>query len=385
MNSLFFKNVRKIALLRASALGDLIVTLPAIQAIRNAYPKAEIVLLGKPWHFNFLEQKRTPIDRVIVVPPMEGIGEEKELADPTVVDRFFNAMQEERFDIAIHFHGKGIAANSFLKRLGARLTAGLTCPEAEALDRSIPYYYYQSEVMRYLEVASLIGGHAGNISPEVRVTLQDQEESGDFLVQHGVIDPYIILHSCALDIRRMWPLKKFAVLGDKLYQTGFPIIFTGSEADHAKVQSIIDQMQSPAINACGLLSLGGLAGLLSQSTLVVASDTGPLHLARAVGAKTVGLYWAPNLINWGPISRTKHRPVVSWIMECPNCGTIPNDPFPFEPQLPTCKHEYSFVKNIKVGKVVEAALLLLKEGSSGSKSQDRINQNQIGTNPIEIL
>ncbi|MEJ7682000.1 MAG: hypothetical protein WKG06_29940 [Segetibacter sp.] len=62
------KNIHKIAVLRANALGDFIVTLPALKAIRSTYPDAEIVLLGKPWHKEFLIEGRTPVDRVIIVP-----------------------------------------------------------------------------------------------------------------------------------------------------------------------------------------------------------------------------------------------------------------------------------------------------------------------------
>lgn len=359
MHSLLFKDVYKIAILRASALGDFIVTLPAIQAIRNAYPEAELVLLGKPWHASFLAQKRTPIDRVVVVPPIEGIVDDTVFDNEEGQNRFFEAMQEEQFDVAIHFHGKGLAANPFLNKLGARLTIGLTSPGAAKLDRAIPYYYYQSEVIRYLEVAALIGGETENLTPEVTVTAQDLAEANDFLQQQKVADNYIILHCCAVDFRRMWPLENFTAIGNEFCQSNYSVIFTGSQADNNKVQHVIDEMRFPAINACGALSLGGLAGLLVQSELVVASDTGPLHLARAVGAKTVGIYWAPNLINWGPLSRTQHRPVISWIMECPHCGTIPNDPYPFEPILLSCKHEFSFVKNITVKEVYETCQQLL--------------------------
>ena len=66
--SLKIKNVKKIAVLRCGALGDFIVTLPALKAMHNAYPEAEIILLGKPWHKKFLIKNRTPVDRVVVVP-----------------------------------------------------------------------------------------------------------------------------------------------------------------------------------------------------------------------------------------------------------------------------------------------------------------------------
>ncbi len=355
-----FENVRKIAVLKAGALGDLIVALPAIEAIRMAYPKAEIVLLGRPWHQHFFADKRASIDRVVVVPPSPGIVEEGS-NDPEMQHRFFDAMQNEAFDIAIHFQGKGVAANPFIRQLKARITVGLSSPEAMPLDYSIPYYYYQNEVIRNLEVAALIGAKPEGLTPKVNVTANDLMEADTVMKQLKIEEGFIVLHSCAMDLRRMWPLEKFASLADKLAQHGFQIVLTGSAADNPKVQCMLDQMQYPAINTCGKLSLNGLVGLLTKCALVVSSDTGPLHLAQAVNAKTIGIYWAPNLINWGPLTRTKHRPVVSWDMECPACGVVPNDPFPYEPHTAECLHEFSFVRNVGVEEVLEAAMELLKE------------------------
>lgn len=365
MSALLFENVQKIAVLKAGALGDLIVALPAIEAIRIAYPKAEIVLLGRLWHKYFLSDKRTSIDRVVVVPPTSGIVDEGNI-DNEMQYRFFDTMQNEAFDIAINFQGRGVAANPFIHQLKARLTVGLSSPGAMPLDRSIPYYYYQSEVIRNLEVAALIGAKPESLSPEVKVISNDKIEADAVMKQLGISDDFVVLHSCAMDFRRMWPLEKFASLADKLAQQGFQVVFTGSAADDPKVQCIIDQMQYPAINTCGKLSLNGLVGLLAKCALVISSDTGPLHLARAIRVKTVGIYWAPNLINWGPLSRTIHRPVVSWDMECPACRVVPNNPFPYEPQTSGCRHEFSFVRNVDVDEVLEAAMDLLKEKCGAS-------------------
>src|SRR6266496_6229341 len=114
------EGVQKIAVLRAGALGDFIVTLPALKAIRSAYPDAEIILLGKPWHKRFLLKTRTPVDRVIVVPVKKGIRDEiDEAENAAATEAFFEAVQQEQFDIAINLQGNGLSANPFIKRLHA--------------------------------------------------------------------------------------------------------------------------------------------------------------------------------------------------------------------------------------------------------------------------
>src|SRR3954451_16904534 len=101
-------NVQKIAVLRANALGDFIVTLPALKAIRSTYPNAEIVLLGKPWHKQFLTSGRTPVDRVIIVPVKKGIRNEAgEVESEVEVERFVEQMKREQFDIVLNFQGNG--------------------------------------------------------------------------------------------------------------------------------------------------------------------------------------------------------------------------------------------------------------------------------------
>src|SRR4051812_24681762 len=148
------KNIQKIAILRANALGDFIVTLPALQAIRECYPETEIVLLGRPWHCEYLVHGRSPVDRVIVVPVRKGIRSEPgQVEDETELAAFIREMQDEHFDIVINMQGNGISANPFIKLFKAKLTVGLVCEQSEKLDRAIDYYYYQNEAVRFLEVA----------------------------------------------------------------------------------------------------------------------------------------------------------------------------------------------------------------------------------------
>src|SRR5438105_9585332 len=100
------EGVQKIAVLRAGALGDFIVTLTALKAIRSAYPGAEIILLGKPWHKKFLLKNRTPVDRVIAIPVKKGVRDELyEVEDAAVTEAFFEAVKQEQFDIVVSFQG----------------------------------------------------------------------------------------------------------------------------------------------------------------------------------------------------------------------------------------------------------------------------------------
>ncbi|WP_134090481.1 glycosyltransferase family 9 protein [Olivibacter sp. XZL3] len=356
------RDVKKIAILRANALGDLLVVLPAVNALRRTYVDAEIVLLGSPWHATFLANKRTDIDRVIVIPIYKYIREENQQAeDKQEIESFFQRMQDERFDIAIHFQGRGVAANPFIKRLKARITVGHTCEEAVPLDYSIPYVHYQHEVLRYLELVEQIGAVRSTLDPVVDLFPAELKEADRILQSLAIDRPYVVLHPGAKDLRRRWLPDKFAQLADELAKEGHTVLFTGDDEDESYIQQLMSNMRSSAAYACRQMPLTTLAALLAKSQLVISNDTGPLHLARAVGAKTLGLYWAPNFIKWGPLNMRKHRHVTSWDMQCPRCGMVPNTPYPFEPKHPDCEHLFSFVRGLEVREVLIEAKRLLSD------------------------
>jgi ADP-heptose:LPS heptosyltransferase len=316
---LFVPDARKIAVLRANALGDLIFSLPALASLRAAYPEAEITLLGHNWHRAFFSHRPSPVDRVVVVPPYPGVGAPEDMpAHPAESAAFFEAMQRERFDLAIQLHGGGRNSNPFVQRLGARLTAGLRAYDAPPLDRSLRYVYFQSEIHRCLEVMSLVGSPAVGFEPRVSVTADDLAESRAVVPETG--QPLVALHPGASSPDRRWPPEKFAAIGDALAAAGARVVVTGTIEERSIVEAVIDAMAADAQDLSGELSLGGLAGLLARCRVVVSTATGPLHLAAAVGTATVGIYWCFNLIHGGAHTRARHRPVVSWQMECPICG-----------------------------------------------------------------
>src|SRR3954451_3223606 len=126
-------------------------------------------------------------------------------------------------------------------------------------------------------------------------------------------------------------------------------------------------MQTPVQNLWGQISLGGLAGLLSRCRVVVTGDSGPLHLASAVGASTVGIYWCGNLITAGLPTRARHRPAISWTLNCPICGShVIHAP---------CGHSATLVGDVSIEEVVASALELFQSaGECSSSALDISNQ-----------
>jgi ADP-heptose:LPS heptosyltransferase len=350
-NQLIEPRVNKIAVLRSNGIGDFIFAIPALEALRQSYPQAEIVLLASDWHAAFLKNRPGPVDRVIVIPKSRGVnGPEDGEEDPQELERFFDAMSQEKFDMAIQMHGGGRYSNPFIRKLGAKLTVGACSEDALPLDRCVPYLYYQMEILRYLEIVSLVGAYSSYYEPRIFVTDEDLQTALEHAPESP--EPLAVLNPGAGDPRRRWPTSKFAKVGDALASVGARIVVIGAEWDRGIVQEVCNAMSADSQDLSGKLDLSALTGLLSRANLVVSNDSGPLHLAAAVGAPTVGIYWCGNMITAGPLTRSRHRPAISWRLDCPVCG--------LDCTRTNCGHKESFVADVDESEVIRYALDLLQ-------------------------
>lgn len=356
--ALRLEGVERIIVLRANALGDFIFALPALEALRAAYPGAHLTLLGRGWHGPFLAGRGSPVEEVIPVPgdslPEAGAGGRWTdapwmAAPPADVDAFLEDLRARRFDIALQLHGGGRNSNALVAGIGARLSAGLRTPDAMPLHRSVPYVYHQQEAARCLEVVALVGAEPVTLAPRLNATPRDREAAA------AVLEPgsrYAVLHPGASDPRRRWPAERFAAVGDELVSCGLEVVLTGTADEGAVTAAVASGMRSGARDLAGRTSLSALVGILAAARLAVSNDSGPMHLAVALGTPTVGIYWVGNLINGGPLTRSLHRPVLSWRTRCPTCGV--------DCILERCEHRASFTDEAPLAEVVAAVSALLE-------------------------
>ena len=392
-------DVRKIAVLRPNAVGDFVFALPALHALKQAYPDAELVLLGLPWHAAFLQGRPGPVDRVIVVPPLAGLGLAPDAADAAARQPFIASMREEGFDIACQMYGGGRYSNPLVACFGARLTVGARAAGAPSLDRWLPYVEPANRRLALLEIAALVGAAQVRQGPELAVTQADRQAAAAVLARaqraaarraelakpeslSGLLaataatarhapapdlpaaaasaaavsgPPLVLLQPGSSDPRRCWPAASFAAVGNALAGTGARIAVNGTAEEAPLVRRVIRALHAPAIDLSGKLDLGGLCGLIERAACVVSNDTGPLHLALALGTPGVGIFWLTNLVDGAPLRPSLLRAALSLRQECPVCG-LPN-------LRQRCSHDVSFVADVPVEQVVHMAQEVL-EGRS---------------------
>ena len=269
-------------------------------------------------------------------------------------------MQAENFDLAFQFHGGGKNSNPFMLRLGAQKVIGLKSPVAPEVDVSVPYVLYFSEPMRYLEMVALAGAKTLNIEPQWQSVPDD-------LVELNTVLPdwpdkkIIVLHPGATDMCRRWPTKKFAAIADELIKIGFTIAITGTDFEKEVLNEVWENISQKenALNLCNQLSLAGMTGLLSVAKLVIANDTGPIHLARALKTPTVGIFWCSNAITGMPFTVMQNRTLISFMVDCPLCGQRVISATEIFPPKGDCQHQICFVDEITVKQVLDSAQDLL--------------------------
>ena len=350
--------VRRIVVLRANGLGDYVVAQPALAALRAAYPAATITLVTSPPVAALLDGRPAPVDEVLPAPRVAGVrgepGPDGPPDDPPeAVEEFCAALRTRRFDLGVQLHGGGGNANPLLLRFGARVTAGSRAPGAAPLDRTVPWTSFQHDLMRWLEVVALVGASPVHLQPRVAVTARDRGQAADAL---GELDgsPLVAMHPGATDPRRRWFPDRLGELGAALTARGARVVLLGGAGDAPLVGRIRDGLgpaADHAIDLAGRLSLGGLVGVLERADLFVGNDSGPRHLAEAVGTATVGVFTRANLVDVAPLFRARHRVLVSWASRCSACGV---DYF-----AAPCGHDASVLGDITVDDVLAPALELL--------------------------
>ncbi|HVU68718.1 MAG TPA: glycosyltransferase family 9 protein [Ktedonobacteraceae bacterium] len=315
--------IRTIALFRALYLGDMLLAVPALRALRQRFPEAEITLIGLPWAAELVEHYPAYLDRFVPFEGYPGLPEVEVKRRQTRT--FLRAQRAYRYDLAVQMHGSGASSNAFVRDLRAKLSVGYFPPGDKAarkrLDIGEPYPADQHEIERNLGLARLLG--ATRLDPRLEFPLleRDVQECERLLETLSRKDRlWIGLHAGAKCPARRWPPAYFAQLADALAdKLGARILLTGSAGEAATVRQVADQMSSKPLNLVGKTSLGGLAALLSRLDLFISNDTGPAHLASALDTPSITLMGPTDYQRWSAQNQQRH-PVLRAPVACSPCA-----------------------------------------------------------------
>ncbi len=298
---------RRVLVLRALQLGDMLCAVPALRALRRALPEAEIVLVGLPWARDFVTRFRAYLDDLREFPGYPGLPERP--PDLHAIPAFAAALQLERFDLAIQMHGAGAVSNPLTVLFGARANAGYFVPGQFCPDpaRFLPYPDDCHEVRRHLRLVEFLGAPPHGEHLEFPLSEEDRQELRAVAAD---LSPgaYACVHPGARSGRR-WSVEHFAAVADGLAERGLRVVLTGSEGERELTGAVARAMKAQALNLAGRTTLGSLGALLEGARLLVSNDTGVAHMAAALRLPSVVLIHPSQIERWAPLDRVRHRPV----------------------------------------------------------------------------
>ncbi|AYL95227.1 glycosyltransferase family 9 protein [Mucilaginibacter celer] len=293
------QEIKKIGIFRALQLGDLLCTIPAIRALRRAYPHAEIILLGLPWAKGFTERFDHYFNGFIHFPGFPGLPEQ--YFDAKVFPVFIEQMQAEQFDLLLQMQGNGSVVNPMMELFGAKHLAGFKTDGHYAPDNGffLDYPNHGSEIDRHIALMEHLGcANPGN-ELEFPLSNADLLELGQLNLP---IEPqrYVCIHPGSRGSWRQWPVNYFAALADFCIDQGYQAVITGTNDEAEITDAMISQMKNTPIDTTGKTSLGAVGALIWDAALLISNCTGVSHIAAAFKTPSIVISMDGEPHRWGP-------------------------------------------------------------------------------------
>ena len=302
----------RILVTRTDRIGDLVLTTPLFKILREKFPGAHLAALVFLEHREVVEGNPY-LDEVILY---DKKGSERGLLGQW---QFSRKLRGKKFDAVIHAHGTNrMHFAAWLAGIPHRM--GYARRASWALTRVHPYnkkHGLKQEAEYLLELLEPLG-----ITPPLPletffpVTDRAKRSLENMLLFHKIPQdlPWIVVNPSASDVTKMWPAERFAELVSRI-QKDHPGVFlaVGTSKDRKIVETLKKNTKAPVYDLSGKLSIGMLGALLKKAVLLVSNDSGPVHIASAVGTKVVSIFgrYEPGLgpQRWRPLG--KHSRVVA--------------------------------------------------------------------------
>ncbi len=298
-----------------SAIGDVIHTLPALNALRTHYPNAQITWLVEEAAADIV-MGHPALDRVILSRRKHWVRQLKSRhwkAGLKGLYGFIKTLRDTRYDMVIDFQTLLKSAAMVLLSKGKRkigFAKGMQHAEGSHLfyNEHIPAIDMEVHALkRGLLFLEAMGVPAPDVVYNLPIQHQERILISRILAQKGITGArkLFCINPQATWETKLWDNAKFAELADELSKTcGADIVFTGGPQDSRAIETIRSKMKEPSVNLAGKTTLKTLAALYQCSDLLVTTDTGPMHLAAALNTLVVAIFGATAPWRTGPFGDT---------------------------------------------------------------------------------
>lgn len=335
-------------------VGDAVMCIPALQAVRTRWPEANITILARPWVADIYDRQGLA-DRIIV---FERTGKHKGVSG---VERLARELRAEKFNTALllqnAFEAAWIAYRARIpERIGyARdgrswlLTKAIAVPQVGEIHRHEVFYY-----LELLRRAGWLDGRDSLTSPakpdalspiRLKVNATAAEKAESLLLHAGVRANALriaLAPGAAYGSAKCWPTDRYAALASRLASefTADVIIF-GSPGEREVAERIASQMRNRPVMLAGKTPIGDLPALFSRCQLFIGNDSGAMHVAAAVALPVVGIFGPTD-----PFGTRPATPQFSLVQEKVSCSPC---------FLRHCPVDHRCMQRVSVDQAYEAA------------------------------
>jgi len=363
--------IERILVLRLERIGDLMMSLPALHVLRQAAPHAQIDLVTGSWN-EPLARLITGVDRVETLDARwlsRGAGG---LGMAALARRAWR-WRRRHYDVAINLEGD-IRSNLLLALAGSRWTAGFDMAGGgPVLDEAVAFVAADHTTSN---AVALVATALGEALPSRGTRIGTAREAAAALPLAGLrlppeararaaqllhLDahttlPLVGIQTGAGRLVKQWPSDRLAEVAARLStECRATIVLTGSQEDRGAADLITSALPASAavIDLVGTDDLVTLAAVLERLSLLITPDTGPMHMAAALGTPVVAIFGPSSPDRWGPLAT--HARILRVELPCSPCNRIRRPPDRCVGHTPDC------LASIRVEEVYAAAAELLRD------------------------
>jgi len=319
--------LQNILIVKTSAIGDVIHTLPALAWLGRHFPAARIDWLVEEAAADVIRD-HPALDRVLVSKRKRWLAD---LQGParrqafTEIVSFIKNLRSRQYDLLIDFQGL-LKSSIWVLLARARRQVGF----GRGMEHSEMSYLFLNErlpavsmdlhaVDRERKLLTAIGIPCDQVGFDLPITDRHRQAVDILLQEHGIRRDERLV---AINPMTTWPTKhwqsdKFARLADRLLHNGVRVVFTGGPNDRPAVRQICAMMRHKAVNLAGSTTLLELAALYDRAAMLITTDTGPMHVGAAVGTRLIALFGPTAPWRTGPYG--EGHTVIRHALSCSPC------------------------------------------------------------------
>lgn len=312
------REIKRVLVIRPDNLGDLLFATPALARLRKAFPGAHITGAVGPWGRSMWEGNPS-LNSLMTVPfPGMALRETRGKLSPyLILGVVARKLAMRRYDLGLALRFDHWWGSALISAAGIPHRWGYDTPGVGAwLTGKVQYIEGRHEVEQDLRlvqecIETLAGGARAtrvgplNLSreqgqPPLRPP-QPRPPSGDVLAEWFASPRRLVIHPGTGAANKLWLIRSWAEVAERLARQEWSVAITGSSGERKLAEAIVEATDAEVFNAAGQTgSLGELAWVFERAAMVLGVDSGPLHIATALGKPTIHLYGPSNEAIWGP-------------------------------------------------------------------------------------